>query len=383
MADTQRVDAQRVDGQSQEETDLQAAGRIPADLALIKIENETMFSVAAVRKKRDLRAVCDNVLDQVKKFPSFAKAAIYCKPVGREKDEHGNFKKDANGRDIQKYARGLSIRTAEALAEAYGYNRVSIDVDEIDADTVKIRASFIDYQQCRSWASSAILKKFYKTKFGKIVRIDEDRFYNVNVKARASIEAREVVIRCVPPGIRQELYEEIEEVLASRLTPEEVNKLVAAFMQTFKVSPDMIQARLGKSLDDLTKDDRVMMLGLYTALKDGETTVDEAFGESKTPEDMKAKVAAGKEAVKQGRADGAAAATADAPKKSVEQFVAEQATGLPLADKPEAPAAEAAAPADPAPTVTCRKCLAKGQPADGPCAKCNDPEPAVERPAKQ
>lgn len=41
----------------------------------------------------------------------------------------------------------------------------------------------------------------------------------------------------------------------------------------------------------------------------------------------------------------------------------------------QAIAAAAAEPA--APTIVCRKCLAKGQPADGPCGKCGDAEPWV------
>lgn len=329
MAPTTRVEV------SQEEHELQAAERIPRDLALVKIENDSMFSMATASKRRDLGRVRNDILASLKRSPAFAKSAIYVKPVGRDKDEKGNFKKDAKGNDVMKYARGLSIRAAEALAEAYGFNRVAVDTTVLDNEDVKVTATFTDFQNCRTWTTSEIVPRRYKARGGQIIRHDDDRFYNVVIKAKTSLAVREAILRCVAPDLKEDLYDAAEEEMLKFLTPEQVQKMLGNFAQKYKVTANMIEARLGCPPNEWTQEHRVLMMGLWNALEAGETSVEEAFGEP-TPDDRAAAV-----------------------KSKLE----------------DAKHAEPAATS--APTIVCRKCLSKGQPADGPCGKCGDAEPWV------
>ena len=240
---------------------------LPPDMVLMKMENESIQAMATA-KPRDLVKVFESIQTQLENFPSFCKKAIFNKPVGKDR-ETGEMK----------YARGLSIRTAEALAEAYGYNRVSCAVIESpdNDDTVSIQATFVDYANGRIWQDSTIVSKTYTTYRGGKQRHNDDRFYNVVVKAEKSKLIREVILRSVPPGLKTEIEERAETLIDDFLDDATIDKLITTFADK-GVTAGMLSDKFGKKLEDLTKDDRKTLLGLWNAIDQEETTVAEAFG---------------------------------------------------------------------------------------------------------
>ena len=245
---------------------VRAMAALPRDLAVVKMEHETIMSLAAVRP-RDPVAILQHLKDQLAAYKSFAQTAIYAKPVGRDRD----------GRE--KFARGLSVRMAEAIAEAYGFCKVRSTVIPIDNDTVRVEATFTDYQRGRVWEDSGIISKNYTRYGGGADRHSDDRFYNVVVKAETSRRIREVILRSVPPGLRSELTILVDDLLDEFLDDKTVEKVVAQFSQK-NVTPGMIEGLLGKRLSSLTKDDRKALLGVWNSLKDGGATVQDIFGTS-------------------------------------------------------------------------------------------------------
>jgi hypothetical protein len=234
-----------------------------ADYSLVKMENETMMA-AAIARPRNHKAVMEDLIAQVEAYPSFAESVMYSKPVGDGK-----------------YVRGLSIRAAESLAAAWGHNRIQQIVEPIDQDTVRVTAIFTDFQSVRIWSDSGIVSKFYKRRGGGIARYDDDRFYNVIVKAELSKRVREAIMRSVPPGVRIELQTMAERVVAKLLTNDVVQKIVQSF-SGLGVSLAQLETLIGRSIDSgWTVDDRLTLQGVYTAIKDGETTVGEVFGAAK------------------------------------------------------------------------------------------------------
>jgi hypothetical protein len=244
-----------------------AVAAMPADMAILKLENETIQSLAAARP-RNHESIKGEIVAQLQAYPSFAKAAIYSKPVGKDPE---------TGR--QKLARGLSVRAAEAIAEAYGYCRIRTDVSPVDDNTVKVEASFTDYQKGRIWQDGGLVSKFYRDKYGKMQRIPDDRFYNVVVKAEVSRRVREVILRSVPPGLRSELQEMAERQMATLLDEKGVNAIVAYF-DKLGVKLEQLEAYIGRTVKSgWTEEDRLDLHGLANAIKDGETTIAEAFGD--------------------------------------------------------------------------------------------------------
>ena len=243
----------------------QAIAKLPPDLAILKLENDSIQALAAARP-RDMEAIKSEIESQLKAFPVLAEKAIYRKPVGKDPE---------TGR--MKFAEGLSVRAAEAIAEVYGYNRVRVDVSQIDDNAVKVEATFTDYQRGRIWQDAGIVSKFYKDRYGKTSRIPDDRFYGVVVKAESSRRAREVVMRSVNPGLKAWFEDCCRKVAASKLTDADVAKMIAKF-GGIGVKPEHIEGFLGKPLSvGLTQQDRLDLLGIWNAIEEKETTIFEAF----------------------------------------------------------------------------------------------------------
>jgi predicted Zn-ribbon and HTH transcriptional regulator len=230
------------------------------------MENENISALAAA-KPRDHAKIRSELAAQIDAYPSFVRTAIYTKPVG--KDDNGQMK----------YARGLSIRAAEAIAEAYGFCRIRADVSPIDDNTVKVEATFSDYQKGRIWQDGGLLSKFYKDRHGRMQRVPDDRFFNVTVKAEVSKRVREVILRSVPPGLRSELAEMVEARIDDLLDDATVAKIVANFAGK-GVTREMLEAHIGRTMKaGWTKEDRKNLIGLWNALEQEETTVAEIVGE--------------------------------------------------------------------------------------------------------
>lgn len=267
---------------------LDAMTRIPRDLAVLKIENETLMAMATAHPRSHAEILAD-VKSQLETYKAFAEEAMYAKPVGRmekcpECGAETNYQKRCPGcnKEVpQKIARGLSIRAAEALAHACGANKWRTAVVQLDPDTVRVEAVFIDYQRGRIVEDSAVVSKNFTDRYGRTKRINDDRFHNVIVPARKSIVLRECILRMIPPGLRAELETCVDQQLDQFLDETTVKKIVAQFSQK-DVSPAMLENLLGKSLDRLTKEDRKTLLGVWNSIKSGETTVAEAFGEPTT-----------------------------------------------------------------------------------------------------
>ncbi|KPK67358.1 MAG: hypothetical protein AMJ84_13355 [Acidithiobacillales bacterium SM23_46] len=252
-----------------EVTALAQAQDLPRDLALIKMENDSIMALAAARP-RNYAAVLADIKQQLATFKSFAQHAMYAKPVGRDEQNR------------MKYARGLSIRAAEAIAAAYGYNRSRVDVTPLDEDTARIEATFVDYQTGRIWQKAGVVSKNYKDRYGKVRRHSDDRFYNVVCEAEGSKRVRECILRSVPPGLRSELELCVNEQLDSFLDDSTTQKLVASFSAK-GITAEHLERIVGKRLTSLDREDRQTLIGLWNALEQGESTVSELIGDEDRP----------------------------------------------------------------------------------------------------
>jgi len=279
--------------------EIDAIARLPRDLAIIKMDKGNMMALAAAHP-RSQAAILANIKEQLATYPSFAKSAMYAKPVGRmevcpePKCQSKTFYKERCpkcGVEVpQKIARGLSVRAAEAIAAAYKYNDVDTCIDDIDEDKVRLTATFFDYQDGRRRSKSQILSKIARKKDGTAYRIADDRFYDLVCEARLSIMLRGCIMFVVPPGLRSELELEADRHLDSLLDADTAKKIVAEFSQK-NVSQAMLERFFTRTIDRWTQEDRKVLMGIWTGLKDGETTVAELFGD-KGPDvsDVKARV---------------------------------------------------------------------------------------------
>lgn len=235
-----------------------ALAKLPRDLAVIKMENDSIMSMAAAHP-RDYAVILRDLKDQLVAYRSFAENAMYSKPVGK-----------TDGR--QTYARGLSIRAAEAIAEAYGYNRCSVEVTPLDGTTARVEASFVDYQRGRVVRRSVVVSKIFKRKNDRGAptgRHNDDRFYGMVCKAEGSKLLRECILQAVPAGLKSELEICIDEQLAEFLDDKTVQNLLAKFSSK-GVAKEDLESLIGKTTESFTKTDRVTLLDLWNGLESGD-----------------------------------------------------------------------------------------------------------------
>lgn len=239
-----------------------ALARIPRDLVLLKMENESIMALAK-SEPRDEERILATLVKQLSTYPSFARNAIYAKPVGDGK-----------------IARNLSIRAAEAIRVTYGYNRVATSVSplENDPDRFLVSATFIDYQTGAMWQDTSILSMWYVGRDKKAKKHPEDRFFSVVVPAEKSRRAREVILRSVPAGLKSELFEHAEQKMLEGMTPEKVDAAIELWRGR-GVTLEMLQERLKKTRASWTQADALVMRQLWNAIDDGESTVEEIFGQ--------------------------------------------------------------------------------------------------------
>lgn len=235
---------------------------LPPDVALIKVENETLMAAASARP-RDLEKISAGLTAQVKAFPAFAAKVIYCRPVG----------KDDKGQPV--FATGLSIRAAEAIAEAYGFNRIASEISLLPDGNARVTASFTDFQRCRVISASVLVSRTYKGRDGKMRTHAEDRFTDLVCKAVQSKTIRDTILRSVAPSLKAEL--EFAANSATKLDDGKVAKIADAFAE-YGVKIEQIEVLLNTPRAAWGDDHRTRLLQLYNAIEDGETTVEDLFG---------------------------------------------------------------------------------------------------------
>ena len=178
---------------------------------------------------------------------------------------------------------GLGIRAAESLAEMYGHCRISSGVDVVDDDNVRLTASFTDFANGRVWTDSGLLSRWYSGADGKMKRYAEDRFINVVAKAEVSKRIREVILRSISPALKAHYENLCREKLAKILDPTKIQQIIDGF-KTIGVTEDQIEGFVGRPRSLGWVDaDRLKLAGLYSAIKSGEVSVNEAFDRVQQP----------------------------------------------------------------------------------------------------
>lgn len=236
------------------------------ELLQMRMENETIMAECRVRP-RNIAAMKAEIRVLLDEFPDLASQAIYNKPVGKEGSR-------------MKYASGLSIRAAEVLAEVYGFNRVRSDATPLDeaGTKYKVDATFTDFQKGRIWQDGGIVSVFYKSRDNTVKRHTEDRFFNVVLKAEAAKRVREVILRSVNSSLKAWFQNECRKVMAKQLGADKVAEIIEAFSGK-GVGLERLEGLLGRAKAmGWTVQDHQLLQGVWNAIKDGETTIEEAFG---------------------------------------------------------------------------------------------------------
>lgn len=173
-----------------------------------------------------------------------------------------------------KTVEGPSARLAEICASAWGHMRIQARIVDEDERFVTARGESWDLQ-----ANVAIGYEVKRRITGRNGKKYSDDMIGVTSNAAASIALRNAVFKNIPSAFWRPIYLKCREVAVG--TAETLANRRAKLLEYFQkmgVTADRIFGVLGvRGIEDVTLEHLGTLRGMATAIKEGDTTVDEAF----------------------------------------------------------------------------------------------------------
>jgi len=258
--------------QGQGESTPQKAAMVVANRAIEVAEIESQIATAK-RYPRDIKVFRDKLMTMATLDQETAEGCYYALPRA--------------GKAID----GPSVRLAEIALSCWG-NCVA-EADVLNEDDKFIYAM----GQCRDLENNiAVRIKVRRRITYKNGKRFNDDMIAVTANAACAIALRNAIFKIVPGAYLKPVFEKCKKTAvgdAKSLVSKRAEVLKR--LTQFGVTEDRILKVLGrKSVDEVTFNDVAILIGLGTAIKDGDTTVEEAFpiaykeAEKKTQKDIDA-----------------------------------------------------------------------------------------------
>ena len=234
----------------------------PSAIEAISRAEVDMQITTAKRYPRQLAKVKSDMLSFATLDEETAQSCFYSLPRG--------------GKNIQ----GPSIRMAEIAVACYGNLRAGTRIIETvtkgDSPHVVLQAVCHDLEK----NTSITIEKRRRIvgKKSKNGQIDEDDI-NLAANAGSAIAFRDAVFKVVPGALIRPVYEQAKRVaIGDAKTLEDRRARAIEAFGKMGVTPDRVLALLEKkSIEEVTVADLEALIGLHTAIKDGQTSIEDAF----------------------------------------------------------------------------------------------------------
>jgi hypothetical protein len=172
---------------------------------------------------------------------------------------------------------GPSVHMAKIVAQQWGNLRIEAKVVAVDDTHVTSEAICFDLE-----TNIAIKTQVKRSIVGKSGRFNDDMI-TVTGNAANSIALRNAIYAIIPRPVIDEVYNAAKSTITGDISTEvklkaKRKQVIDALKDTYSVSESEILSSIGKAaIDHVTADDIVVLIGIGTAIKDGDTTVDLAF----------------------------------------------------------------------------------------------------------
>lgn len=233
-------------------------------LATISKAEIDMQIATAHRFPRSVKQFRDQALEMVTLTEDIAEECIYALP--------------RDGKTIE----GPSARFAEVIASAWRNSRAGARVVDESGDFVTAQGVFHDLE-----ANVAITYEVKRRIVDSRGRRYKPDMIGVTANAACSIALRNAILKGVPKAFWSSIYEAARKtVMGDYQTLANRRAAALAAFQKFGVIPERIFEKLGvRGEEDVTLEHLVTLRGLLTALKEGDTTVEESFPAPQKPGD--------------------------------------------------------------------------------------------------
>lgn len=225
-------------------------------VALLAKGEIDMQITTAHRYPRSIKQFRNDVLDMVTLSEQIAQECIYALP--------------RDGKMVE----GPSARFAEVVASAWGNSRAGARVVNDQGDFVTAQGVFHDLQ--KNVAITYEVQRRITDKHGRRYKPD---MIGVTANAACSIALRNAILKGVPKAFWAEMYDAARRTAMGdvKTLPTRRADAFKAF-QNFGVTKDQVLAKLGlKGEEDIGQEELLVLRGILTAIKDGDTTPEQAF----------------------------------------------------------------------------------------------------------
>ncbi|HEY8606599.1 MAG TPA: hypothetical protein VIM12_05735 [Noviherbaspirillum sp.] len=205
---------------------------------------------------RSIKRFRDETLSMVTLNENVAQECIYALPRG------------------DKTIEGPSARFAEVVASAWGNSRAGARVVNDQGDFVTAQGVFHDLE--RNVAITYEVQRRITDRQGRRFNAD---MIGVTANAACSIALRNAILKGVPKAFWSDMYEQARETAIGNVqTLANRRARAIAVLQKYGVKPQQIFDFLGiKGEEDITLEHLTTLFGITTALKEGDTTPEQAF----------------------------------------------------------------------------------------------------------
>jgi hypothetical protein len=169
---------------------------------------------------------------------------------------------------------GPSARFAEIVASAWGNCRAGARVIDDSGEFVTAQGVFHDLE--RNVAITYEVQRRITNKRGQRFNAD---MIGVTANAACSIALRNAILKGVPKAFWEDMYLEARKVIMGDIKTLANRRAAAvAAFQKFGVTPEQVCSKLGvPGVEDIGLDQLVVLRGLLTAIKEGDTSPEDAF----------------------------------------------------------------------------------------------------------
>lgn len=237
--------------------------------ALEATERATVDTQIATAKKypRSLQSFKKRAVDMATIDEETAESCIYRRPVGKERDPQ-------SGQMVQKFAEGMSVRMAEIVGASYGNLRVKAFIVEQTERYVRACGQAIDLET--NFASSSETVESTVDKQG---RPYSERQRMLVAKVALSKARRDATFQVVPRALARPVESAVRSLLmgdAETITKRRAK--VITWINKLGIDPKRVYAALKIQGEvEIGVEQLETLTGIKTAIRDNETTIDEAF----------------------------------------------------------------------------------------------------------
>lgn len=240
-----------------------------ADSSMVALLNKSEIDqqiATAHRYPRSIKNFRDEALAMVTLNERVASECIYALP--------------RDGKTIE----GPSARFAEVVASAWGNSRAGARVVSDQGDFVTAQGVFHDLE--RNVAITYEVQRRITNKRGQRFSAD---MIGVTANAACSVALRNAILKGVPKAFWSDMYEAARAVVMGdfKTLANRRAEAIKTFLG-YGISKEQICATLGVGgEEDISLENLVVLRGILTAIKDGDTTPEQAFGAKEPSAEIK------------------------------------------------------------------------------------------------